>query len=66
MKVCSFTKREIEYCLEECNFTDQEETLFRLRCRDVPLERCAEEMSVSVATVKRISRRMKDKILRVC
>ena len=66
MKVCSFTKPEIEYCIEECNFTPQEETLFLLRCRDIPLEQCAEEMNISVSTVKRLSGKMKNKILRVC
>lgn len=66
MKVCDFTKKEIEYCINECNFTDPELQLFKMRCKDIPLEQCAEEMDVSVSTVKRISRRMKDKILRVC
>lgn len=66
MKVCNFTKREIEYCIEECNFTLPEETLFLLRCRDIPLEQCAEQMNVSVSTVKRLSKKMKSKILRVC
>lgn len=66
MKICNFTRKEIEYCIRECNFTDQELTLFTMRCKDVPLERCAEEMSISVSTVKRISRKVKNKIVRVC
>ena len=66
MKVCSFTKPEIEYCIRECNFTDSEMQLFNMRCKDIPLERCAEEMNISVSTVKRLSRRMKNKIIRVC
>lgn len=65
MKICSLTKREIEYCMEECNFTEPEEMLFRMRCKDIPLERCAEEMNISVSTVKRLSRRMKNKIFKV-
>lgn len=65
MKVCDFTRKEIEYCINECNFTFQEETLFRMRCKDIPLERCAENMNVSISTVKRMSRKMKDKIKRV-
>lgn len=65
MKVCSFTKPEIEYCIRECNFTDSEMQLFNLRCKDVPLERCAEEMSISVSTVYRINKSMKKKIMRV-
>jgi len=66
LKVCNFTKPEIEYCLRECNFTDPETQLFNMRCKDIPLERCAEEMNVSVSTVKRLSRRMKNKIIKVC
>ena len=66
MKICSLTKREIEYCMEECNFTEPEENLFRMRCKDIPLEQCAEEMNISVSTVKRINQRMKNKIFRTC
>ena len=51
--------------MEECNFTEPEEMLFRMRCKDIPLERCAEEMNISVSTVKRLSRRMKNKIFKV-
>lgn len=65
MKVCDFTKKEIEYCINECNFTESEEELFCMRCKDIPLERCAEEMNISVSTVKRLSRRMKNKIFKV-
>lgn len=66
MKVCDFTRKEIEYCINECNFTDSELQLFNMRCKDMQLERCAEKMDVSISTVKRINRKMKDKILRVC
>lgn len=66
MKICGLTKREIEYCIEECNFTEPEETLFLMRCKDVPLDRCAEELNVSLSTIKRWNRKIKDKILRVC
>lgn len=66
MKICSFTRKEIEYYISECNFTDSELHLFNMRCKDIPLEQCAEEMNISVSTVKRLSRRMKNKIIRVC
>ena len=55
-------KPEIRYLLAEGNFTEDENILFLLRCDDVPLERCAELMNVSVSTVKRLNRRLKDKI----
>lgn len=53
---------EIRFILAESNFTEDENILFLLRCDDVPLERCAELMNVSVSTVKRLNRRLKDKI----
>lgn len=66
MKICSFTRREIEYLRKECNFTPTEMELFDLRIMYVPLELCAEKMNVSLSTAKRISRRINAKIIRVC
>ena len=62
MKICEFTRPEIRFILAESNFTEDENILFLLRCDDVPLERCAELMNVSVSTVKRLNRGLKDKI----
>lgn len=62
MKICEFTKPEIRYLLAESNFTEEERTLFNLRCVDIPLEECAERMNVSVSTVKRLNKRIKAKI----
>lgn len=65
MKIYSFTRPELDYFELECNFTSDELKLFRLRAKTMPLEDCAEEMNVSVSTVKRLSRRVNDKIERV-
>ena len=65
MKICEFTRPEIRFILAESNFTEDENILFLLRCDDVPLERCAELMNVSVSTVKRLNRRLKDKICKL-
>ena len=62
MKIREFTKPEIRYLLAECNFTSDERTLFDMRCADVPLEECAERMNVSVSTVNRLNKRIKQKI----
>ena len=64
MKICDFTQTEIDYYLVACNFTADEERLFLLRAKDVPLEECAERMNISVPTVKRISHRVKEKLRR--
>lgn len=42
MKLYVFTKKDIDRFLTECNFTPDEEKLFRLRCKEHTLEYCAE------------------------
>ncbi|MBO5130319.1 MAG: sigma-70 family RNA polymerase sigma factor [Oscillospiraceae bacterium] len=64
MKICDYTQTELDYLQVVCNFTDEENTLFLLRSKDIPLEECAERMNISVPTVKRISQRVKKKIER--
>ena len=66
MKVYDFTVPELNYFLRECNFTEDERTLFEYRSKNIPLEQCAELMNVSVSTVKRLSRRVNSKIIKVC
>lgn len=65
LKIPDFTKPEIEYILENANFTKQEEELFRLRNGEYSLEECAELMNVSVSTVKRVNKKMQSKIVRL-
>lgn len=66
MKVYDFTVPELNYFRTYCNFTKDEKILFELRAKNIPLERCAEIMSVSVSTIKRLSRKVNNKIIRVC
>lgn len=65
MKECDLTMPEIRYLMAECNFTNDESELFTLRTKDVPLEQCAEQMNVSIKTIDRMHKRIKDKIARV-
>ena len=65
MKICEFTRPEIRFILAEGNFTEDENILFLLRCDDVPLERCAELMNVSVSTANRINKRIKNKVYKI-
>lgn len=55
MKLYVFTKKDIDRFLIECNFTPDEERLFRLRCKEYTLEYCAEQMNVSISTAKAIN-----------
>lgn len=61
MKLYVFTKKDIDRFLIECNFTPDEERLFRMRCQERTLEYCAEQMNVSISTAKRLSRRVNTK-----
>lgn len=65
LKIPDFTKIEIDFIKANANFTAQESELFDLRNAEHSLEECAELMNVGVATVYRISNRMKKKILKV-
>lgn len=65
MKICEFVKPEIDYFRQQANFTDDERTLFEMRCVNVPLEECAERMNISVSTAKRIQNRIWTKIDRL-
>ena len=62
MKICDFTQTEADYLEAVCNFTQEENTLFQLRLKNVPLEECAERMNRSVDSVKQLSRRVNAKI----
>lgn len=62
MQIRDLTMSEADYLQAVCNFTKDENTLFELRLKDVPLEECAEIMNISVPTVKRISQRVNKKI----
>lgn len=60
-----FTQPEMTYLLEKCNFTKDEKELFLLRNEENTLECCAELMDYSISTVKRINKKMKNKIIKV-
>lgn len=66
IRMCDFTRFEIEVFLLMANFTPDEEALFLLRSKDYTLEQAAEEMNVSSKTAYRINKRIKQKIVRVC
>lgn len=65
MKICDFTRREVEYFRQECNFTSDEMALFEMRANNIPLEECAEQMNLSVSAIKRKSQKINNKIQRV-
>ena len=62
MQIRDFTQTEADYLEAVCNFTQDENTLFHLRLKDVSLEECAERMNRSIDSVKQLSRRVNAKI----
>lgn len=59
---------EVARILDEANFRQEEEILFRCRycgLDRLSLEECAEELNVSLSTAKRINARVKQKIMRL-
>lgn len=66
IKISDFTKAELDYYIERCNFTAIEEELFRLRSKYYTLENAAEMMNISSKTAYRVNKRIKRKIVKVC
>lgn len=65
MKICDFTKPELDRFRELCNFTEAEETYFNLRSKDKSNIQIAMEMNVSESQVSKLARKVKSKIIRV-
>lgn len=65
MIISDFTIPELNYFREQCNFVGSEIDVFELRSKGVPLERIAEDICLSVDGVKKISRKVNKKILRL-
>lgn len=64
MKISDFVKPELEYLREQCNFVGIETEVFELRSKGVPLELIAEEVNLTIDGVKKISRKINNKIAR--
>lgn len=65
MKIRDFTVPELDMFRRLCNFTEDEMTYFNLRVKDKSNVQIALEMNVSEAQVSKLSRRVKNKIIRI-
>ena len=65
MIIADFTVPELNYFRENCNFVGLEIRVFELRSQGIPLEEIAEILDMSVDGVKKISRKVNKKILRI-
>lgn len=65
MKICDFTKPELDKFREECNFTEIESKCFELKAKDCSNIELAMKLNVSESTVSVTMRRVRTKITRV-
>ena len=65
MIISNFTEPELDYFRKSCNFVGDELFVFEYRSRGIPLEQIAEVLNLSVDGVKKISRKVNKKIMRV-
>ena len=65
MIISDFTVPELNHFRNQCNFVGNETNVFELRSQGVPLEEIAERLNMSVEGIKKISRKVNNKIERV-
>ena len=62
MKVSKFTKPQLDYFRENCNFVNDEVAVFEMRSQGIGLEAIAERLEFTYDGIKRISREVNRKI----
>lgn len=65
MVVSSFTVPELNYLRDNCNFVGTESDVFEMRSKGIPLEEIAELLNMSAEGIKKVSRKVNNKITRV-
>lgn len=65
MLIKDFTVPELNYLRENCNFVGLELQVFELRSQGVPLEEIAPMLHLTIDGVKKISRKVNNKIIKV-
>lgn len=64
-EIPNFSKHELDFFVDQCNFTAREKQFLYLSNSEETLESIAEKLDYSVSTVNRISKRVKNKIMKV-
>lgn len=64
MLLRDYTKPELDYFAEYCNFTESEMQYFLMKSKDYSNIRISMEMNVSEQQVSKLARRVKEKINR--
>lgn len=66
MKLSELTKPELDEIIENANFTEEEERIFKLLSRNFSQKEIAVRICMSQRTLERRMRNIKNKIERVC
>lgn len=66
MKFSKLTKPELDKIIENANFTEEEERIFKLLSRNFTQKEIVARLYVSQRTLERRIRNIKNKIERVC
>lgn len=62
MRLDQLIKPEIETLLENCNFTDEELEIFKLKCKGKSMNEISWEVGLSTTTISRRTRSIEKKI----
>lgn len=65
MRICGFTKPELDFLRDNCNFVNLEAEVFEMRAKGIPLEVIAEELNISADTARKYSVKVNKKIGKV-
>lgn len=64
-EIPNFVQQEIDFFVDQCNFTPREKEFLYLSNKENTIESIAEQMDYSIATVNRICKKVKEKIMKV-
>lgn len=65
MTISEFTKPELDYFRQNCNFVNLEIKLFEERAKGISLEQIAKDLHISYDYARQLSRKVNKKILKV-
>ncbi len=65
MIISDFTKPELDFFRNNCNFVNLEVELFERRAKGIPLEQIADELGISSDYARKLSQRVNRKIIKV-
>lgn len=65
MKICDFVESELNMFRNKCNFTSEELQFFEFRAKDMSIITISSLMHISESKANRLSKQIKNKIIKV-